>query len=257
VALRLAADGHAVVLMGRRADRLESIAAEIRAGGGQALATAGDVGIHADADRAIGEALGAFGGLDVLVNNAGTTTPARRVSEISPEEWNDVVRTNLTGVFLLTRAALPSLIERRGSVITVGSVFSALVGRANAAYCATKAAVLMFTQCVAVDHGPQGVRANCVLPGWIRTDMADDAVAGLVAEHGLTREEAYTLATSNIPARRAAVPEEVAEVVSFLAGPGASYINGAALPVDGGSLAVWAGAKEFVTQPVGVSEAAR
>jgi meso-butanediol dehydrogenase / (S,S)-butanediol dehydrogenase / diacetyl reductase len=245
IAQRLAAD-HAVVLMGRRAEPLGAVAGQIEADGGSAHVVVGDVGAPADADRCVAEAVATFGGLDVLVNNAGTMPPGQTLPEMELETWDAVMRTNLTGAFLMTRAALEQLIGRAGAIVTVGSTSSVMGGPASAAYSASKAAVTMLTQCVAIDHGGQGVRANCVLPGWVRTAMADVDVAELARERGIGVDEAYELVNANTPQRRPGRPEEIAEVVAFLASPAASYVNGALVPVDGGSLLVWPGVTELI-----------
>jgi meso-butanediol dehydrogenase / (S,S)-butanediol dehydrogenase / diacetyl reductase len=245
IARRLARE-HAVVLMGRRPDPLEALAQELQDAGGQALVVAGDVGVADDVRRCVAEAVAAFGGLDVLVNNAGTMPSAQTLPETTLDTWEAVMRTNVTGAFLITRAALEHLIARRGSVVTIGSTSSVMGGPASAAYSTSKAAVLMLTQCVAIDHGGQGVRANCVLPGWVRTAMADVDVVAFAQERGIDVDAAYALVNANTPLRRPGEPAEIAEAVAFLASPAASFINGAALPVDGGSLLVWPGVTEFM-----------
>jgi len=156
------------------------------------------------------------------------------------------MRTNVTGAFLMSQAALAPLRERRGAIVTIGSTSSVMGGPASAAYSSSKAAVLMLTRCLAIDHGREGVRANCVLPGWVRTEMADVDVVAFARERGIELDAAYALVNANTPLRRPGEPEEIAEVVAFLASPAASYVNGAALPVDGGSLLIWPGVTAFV-----------
>jgi meso-butanediol dehydrogenase / (S,S)-butanediol dehydrogenase / diacetyl reductase len=245
IARRLARE-HAVVLMGRRREPLEALAQELQAAGGQALVVAGDVGVPDDAQRCVDEALAAFGTLDVLVNNAGTMPAAQTVPDTTLGTWEAVMRTNVTGAFLMSQAALPSLRARRGTIVTTGSTSSVMGGPASAAYSTSKAAVVMLTQCLAIDHGGEGVRANCVLPGWVRTAMADVDIVAFAQERGIDVDAAYALVNANTPLRRPGEPEEIAEAVAFLASPAASYINGAALPVDGGSLLVWPGVTEFM-----------
>jgi meso-butanediol dehydrogenase / (S,S)-butanediol dehydrogenase / diacetyl reductase len=145
---------------------------------------------------------------------------------------------DLTGAFLMARAALPALIERSGSVVNVSSVNGHLAGPGWAAYCTSKAGLIMLTRSLANDYGPRGVRANAVCPGWVRTPMGDSDMDEVAQVRGVDREGAYRLTHADNPLRRPAEPEEVASVVSFLAGPDAAYVTGVALDVDGGTSVV-------------------
>ena len=233
VARKLAAEGYGVVLSGRRVGLLEELAAEL----GEAVVVAGDVGEPAHADTLAAAAQDSFGGLDALVNNAGIGSSAS-VGDDEPERWDALLRTNLTGAFLVTRAALPLLLERRGAVVNVASVNAMRAGPGWASYCVSKAGLVMLAQSLANDYGPLGLRANAVCPGWVRTAMGDGGMDDLAEMLGVGREEAYERAHAHVPLRRPAEPEEIAEVVSFLLSPAASYVSGAAIPVDGGGLVV-------------------
>jgi NAD(P)-dependent dehydrogenase (short-subunit alcohol dehydrogenase family) len=237
VAHRLAADGFAVALVGRRPGPLQRTAGEIEASGGRAVVLPSDAGDPVQAERAVADAVAALGGLDVLVlaHGVGGSAPA---GEETPEGWDAVVRVNLTGAFLVARAALPHLVERHGAIVTVASTNAWVAGPGWASYCASKAGLAMLTASIANDYGPRGVRANCVCPGWVRTPMADDDMDEVAARWGTDRDGAYRLTTSSTPLRRPADPAEIAAVVAFLAGPGASYVNGASIPVDGGAMIV-------------------
>lgn len=228
VARRLAAEGYAVVVTGRRAAPIEEIAAEI-----DGLAVVADAGLVDDAERAVRETVERFGGLDALVCNAGIGGGGS-LRDLDPATWDDVLRTNLTGAFLTCRAAIDHLAVRRGSVVTISSVSGLRASPESLAYCASKAGLLMLTQCMAVDHGPEGVRVNCVAPGWVRTPMADEDMDVLAERLGIDREAAYAETTVDVPLRRPASPEEVAATVAWLASDEASYVNGAVVTVDGG-----------------------
>jgi meso-butanediol dehydrogenase / (S,S)-butanediol dehydrogenase / diacetyl reductase len=232
VARRLAADGYAVAVTGRRAGPIEQIADEI---GG--LAIVADTGVEADAARAVSDTVERLGGLDALVVNAGIGG-AGSLLDADPDVFAEVVRVNLTGAFLVARAAIPHLLERRGAVVTIGSVAALRASPSSLAYNSSKAGLAMLTQCIALDHGGAGVRANCVCPGWVRTPMADEEMDELAGSLGTSREEAYAAAVGDVPLGRPSEPEEIAELVVWLLSDRASYVNGAVIPVDGGHTAV-------------------
>lgn len=228
-ARRFAARGDRVAVNGRRALPLERVAGETGA-----IALPGDCARADVAAAVVQGALGAFGGLDCVVLNAGIGRSGS-VLEQTPESWREVMATNLDGAFHVARAALPSLIERRGAVVAVASQSARRAAARSAAYCTSKAAMVMLTQTIAVDFGPLGVRANAVCPAWTRTPMADAAMDELAAERGLDREGAYEAANVLVPSRRAATADEVAAAVVWLASGEAGPINGAVLPIDGGA----------------------
>jgi len=236
VARRLAADGYDVCVTGRRPEPIRDVAAEV---GG--LAIVADTGVEADAERAVAEAVEHFGGLDALVLNAGIGGEGSLV-DMAPAVFEDVFRVNVTGAFLTARAAIPHLVERRGSIVAISSVSGLRAAPSSLAYCSSKAALTMLTQCIALDHGPDGVRANCLCPGWVRTPMADGEMDMLGLD---SREEAYAKATQNVPLRRASAPEEIARSVAWLLSDDASYVNGAVIPVDGGVTIVDVGTLVF------------
>jgi len=239
VARRMAGEGWFVCVSGRRTAPLEEVAAEV---GG--FAVSADASEPAGASHAVEACVERFGRLDALVVSAGAGAGAM-VAEQTLERWNLVIATNLTAPFLVCRAALPHLIEARGAVVTVSSLAGLRADPASAAYCSSKAGLVMLTQCIALDYGPLGVRANTVCPGWIRTAMADEEIDVLAARRGITRDEAYAASCAHVPTRRAGSPEEAAEAVAWLASPAASYVNGAVLTVDGGAAIVDAGTLAF------------
>jgi meso-butanediol dehydrogenase/(S,S)-butanediol dehydrogenase/diacetyl reductase len=230
----LARDGHAVVLAGRRAAPLEALAAEL---GADAAVVAADVGTAAGATAVAAAATERFGRVDVLVNNAGVGDSGPLLDE-PLERWEETLRVNLTGAFLVTQAVLPQLLERGGAVVNVSSINGLRAGPGWTSYCVSKAGLIMLAKCIAADYGRRGVRANSVCPGWVRTAMADGDMDVVAAARGLDREGAYAHVHRLNPAGRPAEPEEVAEVIAFLASSRASYVNGAALLVDGGTAVV-------------------
>jgi NAD(P)-dependent dehydrogenase (short-subunit alcohol dehydrogenase family) len=241
IARRLAADGLRVCITGRRREPLEAVAAETGA-----LAVVADTGDEGEVQASVDRALDAFGRLDVLVCNAGVGASGA-VAEQTPERWETVMRTNLTGAFLACRAALPSLVESRGAIVTISSDAGLRAAPRSAAYCSSKAGLIMLTKCLALDYGPQGVRANCICPGWIRTPMADGEMDELGELRGTDREGAYGLATSRVPLRRPGTPEEIAAAAAWLASEEAAFMTGAVVAIDGGNVVVDSSAMEFVT----------
>lgn len=228
-----AREGASVVVTGRRPDPIEAVATEI---GGTAVA--GDISDPAHAAEAVDTAVRTFGALDIVVANAGIGLGGS-AAEVTDEQWTTTIDINLSGPLYLIRAALPRLIERGGgSIVVVSSVAAIVSDNDSAAYVTSKAGLLGLVHSVAVDYGPLGVRANAVLPGWIRTPMGDGSMEQLAARDGLSLEEAYASATADAPLRRAGEPEEIAACCMFLASDESSFVTGASLVADGGATVV-------------------
>lgn len=233
IARRFAAEGAKVAVTGRRPEPIETLAAEV---GG--LAVAGDASDAAHATAAVEEAVRAFGGLDVVVANAGVGFGGT-AGDVSDDAWRATIDINLSGALFLVRAAMPHLQARGlGSIVLVSSVSGFVSSASSAAYVASKAALIGLAKSIAVDFGPAGVRANALCPGWVRTPMGDESMDELAIDRDISRDDAYGLATELVPLRRAAEPGEIANCVVFLASEESSYVTGTTLLADGGGMAV-------------------
>jgi NAD(P)-dependent dehydrogenase (short-subunit alcohol dehydrogenase family) len=235
----LAAAGCRVAICGRRAGPLRAVAAQTGA-----LDLVCDIADAGQVDHLVGTVAGKFGRLDGLVLNAGVMAPGG-VAELSGPDFAAMVAVNLTGPFLVARAALPHLIAARGAIVSVASVAALRAASGMGGYAATKAGLAMLTQSLAVDHAHSGLRANVVCPGWTVTEMADEEMAAFGGERGLGVGDAYRLVTALVPQRRPAHADEVAAVISWLLSDAASYVNGAVIPVDGSAVAVDVGTVPF------------
>jgi meso-butanediol dehydrogenase/(S,S)-butanediol dehydrogenase/diacetyl reductase len=195
-----------------------------------------DVRSRESVERCVAQTVERLGALDALVLNAARPVLGA-VHELSEEEWDDGLATNLKGLYLTTKAAWPHLVETRGSITITASVVGLWGSGGQAAYCASKAAAVMLAKCLALDGARDGVRANCVCPGFTRTPMLERFLAGQDDPEGARRA-----ATALHPLGRLGEPRDVADAFVYLASDEASWVTGAALVVDGGLTAgIWGG----------------
>jgi meso-butanediol dehydrogenase/(S,S)-butanediol dehydrogenase/diacetyl reductase len=231
--------GWQVVVCGRRREPLEAVAA--RTG---AVVRVVDVTAPGAVEELVRSVVAELGRLDSVVANAGVMAVGS-VVDTDPDDWDAVLRTNLTSVYLLARAAVPHLVAARGTFVGVSSIAALRSSTGAAAYSVSKAGLISLVQSMARDFGPDGLRCNVVCPGWVRTEMADGEMAEFGAPFGLDVDAAYSAATELVPQRRAAEPLEVARAIEWLAGAESSYVTGAALVVDGGTIIVDGGTVAF------------
>jgi meso-butanediol dehydrogenase/(S,S)-butanediol dehydrogenase/diacetyl reductase len=227
-ALRLAAEGAKVVAADLDAEGVEETCRRAAAAGAEIAPQSLDVSSPAACRAAVNAVLRRHGRLDVLCNIAGVMSVGR-VTDITEEAWNRVLAVNLSGVFFMSQAAIPALLESRGVIVNMASA-AGLVGQAyTAPYCATKAAVVSLTRCMALEYGKQGLRVNALCPGGVLTPMT----RGFQLPEGADPDMMRKLMPLVPPAR----PEEIAAAVAYLASPEARYVTGAVLAIDGGQTA--------------------
>jgi NAD(P)-dependent dehydrogenase (short-subunit alcohol dehydrogenase family) len=227
-----ASEGAAVVLTGRNSERGEEVAGSIVQDGGEAMFIRSDVRLAADCRQAVEQTLDRYGRIDILFNNAGVFHP-KTVPECTEQEWDETIDSSLKGAFLMSKYALPSMIERgSGSIIHTSSGWGVLGGDGAAAYCAAKGGLIVMAKAMAIDHGPDGIRVNCVCPGDVMTPMLPDDARKRDMEW-----EDYLAGASDRPLGRIGTADEIARAVLFLASDDSSFVTGEALVVDGGGIA--------------------
>lgn len=227
IALGLASQGHDVGCLGRDRDAVEETVELIEAAGGVASAHVGDVTTNGVPERFLAEVADRYGGLDVLVNNAGVMRELAAADQ-TVEDFRAVVEVNLVGYFATARAAHPHLRERPEAVIVnVGSIFGALGVAGAVSYCASKAAVEGLTRALGVEWARDDIRVVCIAPGYVESEISRGA---------LTDEQVGAQILRRIPQRRIAQASEIADAVCFLADPRSAYVTATTLVIDGGQV---------------------
>jgi NAD(P)-dependent dehydrogenase (short-subunit alcohol dehydrogenase family) len=230
--LLFAREGAAVGIVDLNEEGGTAVAREIAAAGGHAFIQRGDVTRATDCEHTVERMVGEFGGLHILFNNAGIIRRAT-VIDLSEEDWDRVMEVNVKPMFLLSKLVIPVMARAGGgSIINMASGWGLAAGPRAAVYCASKGAVVQLTRAMAIDHGPQKIRVNCLCPG--DTDTA------------MLREEARQLGEPNDqfladaarrPLRRLGKPEDIAQAALYLASDASAFVTGTALVIDGGALA--------------------
>ncbi len=232
IAHRLAEDGAAVWVTGRNDAAIASVASDLRRDGFQALHRLLDVRSSADTARVIAEIVDVHGRLDIVIANAaraGLNAYIGPLLEVTDDEWEDIIATNLTGVFYSAREAARVMIpQKSGCIITIGSVNSFVPEADVTAYASSKGGLVLLTRSLARDLGKHGIRVNGIAPGSTGTEN----ILAAIDKFGVSPEEIV----SRIPLGRQAAPAEIASVASFLASDDASYVTGQMIVVDGGML---------------------
>lgn len=227
IAVALARDGHDVAVTSRRVEKLSDTLGRIEAAGTRGVPVGLDLRSQSSVERALAEAVAAFGGVDVLVNNAAVTL-RRGALEMTREEWDELMSVNLKGTFFMSQQVGRRLVAQRrpGAIISLASTHG-LVGYAQrSAYGISKAGIVQMTRMLAIEWAEHGIRVNAVAPGTVDTPSR--------AEYFAAHPDARRAMTDRIPVRRFAASGEVAAAVRYLASPQASYITGQTLVLDGG-----------------------
>jgi meso-butanediol dehydrogenase/(S,S)-butanediol dehydrogenase/diacetyl reductase len=229
VASRLAARGALVALIDSNAEGARKVEQEINGKGGASHAFAADVTNSDSVRQAVSEAVALMGSISTVVSCAGILRIGT-VLAMSEREWHDVIAVNLTGTWLVARHTMPWLLKNLGAFVAISSDAGTQGASGYAAYSASKHGVLGLVRCLALDHGPQGVRSNAICPSFVQTPMVDAAFVGATVEQRQHYEQL-------VPLGRFARPEEIASMAAYLTSAEASYVNGAVYAVDGGATA--------------------
>ncbi|MBZ5549008.1 MAG: SDR family oxidoreductase [Acidobacteriia bacterium] len=231
-ALLLARAGAAVAIADLNAQAGESVATEITQSGGRAFLELADVTRAADCRRLVDRTIREFGRIDILFNNAGIIRRAT-ILDLSEDDWDRVMAVNVKSIYLLSREVIPHMQRQSGgSIINTASGWGLAGGAKAAVYCASKGAVVLLTKAMAIDHGPQKIRVNCICPG-----DTDTGMLRVEAQQLGEANDRFLAEAAKRPLGRVGLPDEIAHAVLYLASDASSFVTGTALVVDGGSLA--------------------
>jgi NAD(P)-dependent dehydrogenase (short-subunit alcohol dehydrogenase family) len=233
-ALELARMGADIVVAELDRTGAEKTGGEVQALGRKALVVATDVTKGADLTAMVERTKQQFGRIDILINNAGIYRAAATL-DITEEHWDAIMDINAKAVFFATQAVLPAMIaQKRGAIVSLASMAGKIGSKTNLPYNASKAAVVSMTKSLALAHAADGIRVNCVCPGFVETDMWTKVSREQGALLGMSAEEFTRMRAATVPLGRMETPEDVASVIGFLASPRSGYMTGQALSVDGG-----------------------
>ncbi|UKS28046.1 SDR family oxidoreductase [Paenibacillus sp. HWE-109] len=233
VCLQAARKGARVVVVNRTAEKGEHVAQLIIDEGFEAIALQGDVSSEADIQRVVAETISRYGKIDVLVNNAAVC-PQVRLTELCLEQWNHVISSNLTSVFLFCKEVIPHMLQAGGgNIVNVSSVHALGTLEGYSAYAASKGGIVSLTRAISLDYAKQNIRVNSVLPGAVHTPMLEASIKNL----DTPKEQIMNSWKESQPMGRVGTPDEIAEVILFAASQENSFMTGATLVSDGGMTA--------------------
>ncbi len=235
IALAFAREGARLVLCARGEEKLNGVEREIKDRGGEVLGIVTNVGIEREVESMVARTVERFGTIDILVNNAAAEGPTLPIHEISGEDWQDVVDTNLNGLFYCTKYVLRVMIPRRsGNILNIGSIAGVYAYPLRTPYNATKWAIRGVTQSIAAEVGPHHIRCNCLSPGPTEGERAHKVIRKRAEATGKTFEEMKRFYMDQIPIKRFVTPEEVAQAALFLVGDDSSGVTAQHFCVSGG-----------------------
>ncbi len=235
ISLAFASEGAAVVAAARTLPRLEAVADEIRSGGGRAIAIQTDVSDENQVNKMVAQTLNEYGQVDILVNNSGITGPTINVADIKLDVWNEVLTINLTGAMLCAREVLRNMLPHRsGNIINISSAAGTRGLPMRSPYCVSKWGIIGLTQTLAIEVGEYNIRVNCIAPGAVEGERAENVMKARAEATGLTYEEIASEMSADAALKRMVAVTEIADAAVFLASDESSGITGQTISVNAG-----------------------